>query len=167
MGKCILLPSAPLHFQNISFCATKIRLKINYNTFNNKVYYFCTEPEDAIMYELSHKNYNANNLTATIEYGTISYTDNTAADGTSGYYLDVGYNVSEMVGCEGKLIPWFRYGNVQKDVDDSSSHYDAMKFGLSYFPINQIAFKIDYGTKIYENEDNNKILINIGVGYMF
>ena len=33
------------------------------NTFNNKVYYFCTEPKDAIMYELSHKNYNANNLT--------------------------------------------------------------------------------------------------------
>ena len=114
-----------------------------------------------------HGSYNANNLTATMEYGTISYTDNTAADGTSGYNLEVGYDVSEMIGCEGKLVPWFRYGNVQKDVDDTTSHYDIMKFGLSYSPINEIAFKLDYGTKTYENEDNNKTLINIGVGYMF
>ncbi|MEE2858530.1 MAG: hypothetical protein VX820_02310 [Candidatus Neomarinimicrobiota bacterium] len=114
-----------------------------------------------------HGSYNANNLTATMEYGNISYTDNAAADGTSGYYLDVGYDISEMISCEGKLIPWIRYGNVQKDVDDSSSHYDVMKFGLSYFPIDQIAFKIDYGTNTYENDDDNKTLINIGVGYMF
>ena len=114
-----------------------------------------------------HGSYNANNLTATMEYGIISYTDNTAADGTLGYYLDVGYDVSEMVGCEVKLIPWFRYGNIQKDVDDTSSHYDVMKFGLSYFPIDQIAFKLDYGTKTYENEANNQTLINLGVGYMF
>ena len=114
-----------------------------------------------------HGSYNANNLTATIEYGTISYTDNTAADGTSGYYLDVGYDVSGMVGCEKKLIPWFRYGNVQEDIDDTASHYDIMKFGLSYWPIDQIAFKLDYGKNIYKSEDANKTIINIGVGYMF
>ena len=42
-----------------------------------------------------------------------------------------------------------------------------MKFGLSYFPIDQIAFKIDYGTNTYKDEDDNETLINIGVGYMF
>ena len=114
-----------------------------------------------------HGSYKSNNLRVTMEYGNISYTNNPSANGTSGYYFDLGYDISEIVNCEGKLMPWFRYGNVQKDVDDTSSHYDIMKFGLSYFPIDQIAFKIDYGTKIYENEDDNKILINIGVGYIF
>ena len=114
-----------------------------------------------------HGSFKSNNLIVTMEYGNISYTDNTSADGTSGYYLDVGYDLSEIMGCEGKLIPWFRYGNIQKDVDDTNSHYDVMKFGLSYFPIHKIAFKLDYGTKTYENENNNGSSINLGMGYMF
>ncbi len=57
-----------------------------------------------------HGKYNKDNIMATFEYGTISYNNNTASKGTSGYYLDLGYDVSEMVGCEGKLVPWFRYG---------------------------------------------------------
>ena len=114
-----------------------------------------------------HGSYNANNLIATMEYGNISYTNNISSKGTSGYYLDVGYDISKIIDYEGKLIPWFRYGNIQKDVDDASSHYDVMKFGLSYSPINEIAFKLDYGTKTYKNDVNNGSSINIGMGYMF
>jgi len=114
-----------------------------------------------------HGSYNANNLIATMEYGNITYTNNTLAEGTSGFYIDLGYDVSKMFNCEGKLIPWFRYGNVQKDVDDTTSHYNVMTIGLSYFPIDQIAFKLDYGTKAYDDEAYNKTLMNIGVGYMF
>ena len=117
-----------------------------------------------------HGSYKANNLIAILEYGNIAYTDNENADGTSGYYLDLGYNISEIVSCNGRLIPWFRYGNIQKDTDmtDIDAHYDVMKFGISYYPIEQITFKLDYGKNTYpDQESKNVTLINMGIGYMF
>ncbi len=117
-----------------------------------------------------HGSYKANNLTAILEYGNIAYTDNENADGTSGYYLDLGYNISEIVSCNGKLIPWFRYGNIQKNTNmaDIDAHYDVMKFGISYYPIEQITFKLDYGKNTYpDQESKNVTLINMGIGYMF
>jgi hypothetical protein len=43
-----------------------------------------------------------------------------------------------------------------------------MMFGLTFKPINQIAFKLDYGTKTYTDKEANKVtLINLGVGYNF
>ena len=107
---------------------------------------------------------------ATFEYGTISYTNQPACGGTSGYYLDLGYDVSEMVGCEGKLVPWFRYGNVSKDTDtaDTDAQYNVMKFGVAYWPVDQIVFKADYGTNTYPNHGSKDgKTINIGMGYMF
>tara|TARA_Y100000588_G_scaffold209987_2_gene223879 strand:+ start:676 stop:1746 length:1071 start_codon:yes stop_codon:yes gene_type:complete len=117
-----------------------------------------------------HGKYNKDNIMATFEYGTISYTNNTAAKGTSGYYLDLGYDVSEMVGCEGKLVPWFRYGNVSKDTDtaDTDAQYNVMKFGVTYWPLDEIVFKADYGTNTYPNDGTKDgKTINIGMGYMF
>ena len=104
---------------------------------------------------------------ATFEYGAISYTNQPDCGGTSGYYLDLGYDISDMVGWDGKLAPWFRYGNIQPDTDVVSTHYDVMRFGLSYWPIDQVVFKMDYGTKIYDIASSNKMQINMGVGYMF
>ena len=39
-----------------------VRVVLN-GTHNNKVYWFCTECEDDIQYELSNNTYNATNLT--------------------------------------------------------------------------------------------------------
>ena len=114
-----------------------------------------------------HGKYNQDNIMATFEYGAISYTNQPDCGGTSGYYLDLGYDISDMVGWDGKLAPWFRYGNIQPDTDVVSTHYDVMRFGLSYWPIDQVVFKMDYGTKTYDATTNNKTQINMGVGYMF
>ena len=115
-----------------------------------------------------HSKYNANNLYAVLEYGSISY-ENNPLDYTSsgGYYLDLGYNVADMVGFEGKLMPWFRYSDYNRGNDDTGQHYTIQRFGLTYWPISNIAFKFDYGTHKIESDDASKTQINVGVGYNF
>ena len=116
-----------------------------------------------------HGKYNKNNIMGTFEYGNISYTDNAVSKGTSGYYLDIGYDISDMVGYDGKIVPWFRYGNISKDIDtsDTDAQYNVMKFGVAYWPVNQVVFKADYGTTIYPNHSSKDgKSINIGMGYM-
>ncbi len=115
-----------------------------------------------------HSKYNANNLYAVLEYGLISY-ENNPLDYTSsgGYYLDLGYNVADMVGFEGKLMPWFRYSDYNRGNDDTGQHYTIQRFGLTYWPISNIAFKFDYGTHKKESDFEAKTQINLGVGYNF
>jgi len=115
-----------------------------------------------------HSKYNANNLYAVLEYGSISY-ENNPLDYTSsgGYYLDLGYNVADMVGFEGKLMPWFRYSDYNRGNDDTGQHYTIQRFGLTYWPISNIAFKFDYGTHKKESDFEAKTQINLGVGYNF
>jgi len=115
-----------------------------------------------------HSKYNANNLYAVLEYGLISY-ENNPLDYTSsgGYYLDLGYNVTDMVGFEGKLMPWFRYSDYNRGNDDTGQHYTIQRFGLTYWPISNIAFKFDYGTHKKESDFEAKTQINLGVGYNF
>ena len=115
-----------------------------------------------------HSKYNANNLYAVLEYGSISY-ENNPLDYTSsgGYYLDLGYNVADMVGFEGKLMPWFRYSDYNRGNDDTGQHYTIQRVGLTYWPISNIAFKFDYGTHKKESDFEAKTQINLGVGYNF
>jgi len=115
-----------------------------------------------------HSKYNANNLYAVLEYGTISY-ENNPLDYTSsgGYYLDLGYNVAGLIGLEGKLMPWFRYSDYNRGNNDAGQHYIIQRFGLTYWPISNIAFKFDYGTHKKESDDASKTQINVGVGYNF
>ena len=42
-----------------------------------------------------------------------------------------------------------------------------MRFGLSYWPVDRIVLKMDYGTKTYDIASSNRTQINMGVGYMF
>jgi len=125
------------------------------------------EPDTSIsvqMFEVNAK-YNANNIYAVFEYGQNSFEGNnyTAPLKTSsGYYLDLGYNIGEMVNTN-KLIPWLRVSNVSTDADT-----DYMRFGLTWWPIDNVAFKMDYGTKIKKSDsDNPTTQINLGIGYNF
>ena len=115
-----------------------------------------------------HSKYNANNLYAVLEYGSISY-ENNPLDYTSsgGYYLDLGYNVAGLIGLEGKLMPWFRYSDYNRGNNDAGQHYIIQRFGLTYWPISNVAFKFDYGTHKTESAKDSKTLINVGVGYNF
>jgi len=129
--------------------------------------------------------YNANNIYIVFEFGTISYdntnyltseddpatteideTDEFNYGNTSGYYFDLGYNIGDMVGCN-KLIPWFRMSNVSQDVDNYSKITDLTRFGLTWWPIDQVAFKMDFGSIQIKSESNPTTEFNVGIGYNF
>jgi hypothetical protein len=81
--------------------------------------------------------------------------------------VDLGYNIGDMVGTN-RLIPWFRVSNVSTDVDTESKITDYMRFGLTWWPIDNVAFKMDYGTKTKKSDSDNPITqINLGIGYDF
>ncbi len=130
------------------------------------------EPDTSIsvqMFEVNAK-YNANNIYVVFEYGQNSFEGNNFTSPlktSSGYYLDLGYNIGSMVNCN-KLIPWLRVSNVSTDVDSDSKIADYMRLGLTWWPIDNIAFKMDYGTKTKKSDsDNPTIQINLGIGYNF
>ena len=130
------------------------------------------EPDTSIsvqMFEVNAK-YNANNIYAVFEYGQNSFEGNNFTSPlktSSGYYLDLGYNIGSMVNCN-KLIPWLRVSNVSTDVDTDSKIADYMRLGLTWWPIDNIAFKMDYGTKTKKSDtDNPTTQINLGIGYNF
>ena len=132
------------------------------------------DPDSTVSFGLGEFNvkYDANNLYAVLEYGTISYENN--PDGytsSGGYYLDMGYNIAGLVGVEGKLMPWLRVSDYNRGTTDGKvnpdKHYSIQRFGLTYWPISNIAFKFDYGTHETELANDKKTLINVGVGYNF
>ena len=127
-------------------------------------------PDSTVLFGLGEFNlkYEANNIYAIMEYGNISYENNPSGYTSSGgFYLDLGYNVAGFVGLEGKLIPWFRYSDYNRGNDNADKHYTIPRFGLTYWPISNVAFKFDYGTHQTESADDVKTQINVGVGYNF
>ena len=127
-------------------------------------------PDSTVSFGLAEANlkYDANNIYAVFEYGNISYENNPSGyTSGGGYYLDLGYNVAGLVGFEGKLMPWFRYSDYNRGNDDIGQHYTIQRFGLTYWPISNIAFKFDYGTHKKESDLEAKTQINVGVGYNF
>ncbi len=126
-----------------------------------------------------HGQYEANNLIATFEYGTTTFTHeamNTAgADGsnlvvpeqkTNGYYFHLGYDVSSMMGWEDcKLVPWFGMESYDlNDLDDNDAIAHT-KMGLTWWPTDNVAWKVDYDMK--DNNDSKSNTLSLGVGYMF
>ena len=115
--------------------------------------------------------YSANNLYARMEYGTIGYTNNwhdTTNDGnpdlevesTSGYYLDLGYNIADLVGCDDSdLYVWMRTSSYNKDDNDDATEISL--FGLTYKPLDNVSFKVEMGTK------DDADVMRLGLGYMF
>ena len=131
-------------------------------------------PDSTVSFGLAEANlkYDANNIYAVLEYGNITYENN--PDGftsSGGYYLDLGYNVAGLVGLEGKLMPWLRVSDYNRGTTDGTvnpdKHYSIQRFGLTYWPISNIAFKFDYGTHETESANDKKTLINVGLGYNF
>ena len=116
--------------------------------------------------------YSANNIYARMEYGMIDYTNNwhdlAGDDGvadyevesSSGYYLDLGYNIADLVGCDDKdLYLWMRNSSYNKDDNDDPT--DISLFGVTYKPLDNISFKLEMGTS---GDDD---VMRLGLGYMF
>ena len=83
-----------------------------------------------------------------------------------GYYVDLGYDVSPLVGFENwSLIPWMRQGKYTLDDFSNTNTIDIWKIGMTCKPIDKIVFKTEYGVDA-KNETKTKEF-NLGMGYMF
>ena len=91
----------------------------------------------------------------------IDYTDNPdGVESSSGYYVDLGYDIGGLVGCgdESNLYLWTRMSSYNRD-DDADSK-DISLFGVTYKPTNNISFKFEMG-------DDGDDVMRVGLGYMF
>ena len=126
-----------------------------------------------------HASYNANNIIGAFEYGTLGLSHKpTEGDplledvNAMGYYMQLGYNVASMMGWDNcKLAPWFGMGMYDHDDTDDVGSKSTTQFGLTWWPTDQIAWKVDYTmdmTKAAEGSDDSKLnTLSMGVGYMF
>ncbi len=124
-----------------------------------------------------HAKYDANNVIAVIEYGNILYDGKRMGfpiEKATGYYFDLGYDLGSSLKIEGRLIPWFRYTEYNTAASvvgggsgEKANHYKKWLLGLSFKPMDEIIFKLDYGAKKNELSDKKDILFNLGAGYMF
>jgi hypothetical protein len=127
--------------------------------------------------------YSKNNLYTRLEYGSIAYSNNWAAknndgdyvqfnestcdgdagcveiESSSGYYLDLGYNIANLVKCDGDLYVWTRTSAYNKD--DMGDDTEISLFGVTFKPANNIAIKFEAGSK---GDDD---IMRMGLGYMF
>ena len=111
--------------------------------------------------------YTANNIYAVLEYGTSSFSGNNMEaplKSSSGYYLDLGYDIGGMVNCN-KLIPWVRISNVSKNDEIVTEQTDYLRFGLTWWPINDVAFKTDFANLTTDGTITTEF--NLGIGYKF
>jgi hypothetical protein len=129
--------------------------------------------------------YDANNIYIVTEYGIISYddsnylttmddpdtdaideTDEFTYGNTSGYYIDLGYNIGNLIGIE-KLMPWVRISNVSRDLENDDTITDIQRFGLAWWPESQVVLKVDYGLLQVKSDGNPTSELNVGIGYNF
>ncbi|MCF8243339.1 MAG: hypothetical protein K9J16_18335 [Melioribacteraceae bacterium] len=120
-----------------------------------------------------HAQYKANNLVLVFEYGNISYGEGDLK-ASRGFYGDIGYDVGKLAGWESQLIPFFRYTqyNTAADTEQGGSieevySYAKWMIGVSFLPLENIVFKMDYSINSRELDDFKTSQFNLGVGYMF
>ena len=127
-------------------------------------------PDSTVSFSLVEINakYDKNNIYAVLEIGNISYKNNPFGYTSSGgFYMDIGYNIGDMVALEGKLMPWFRYSDYNRGETDGTvdpnKHYTIQRFGLTYWPISNIAFKFDFGMHKTESSEDAITQINLSL----
>jgi hypothetical protein len=120
-----------------------------------------------------HARYDANNLISVFESGNISFGKGNI-ETARGFYFDIGYNFASFIDWNAKLIPFLRYSdtNTASEVVNNSNleeafHIKQWMVGLSFYPIDQVVFKVDYGQRTRDSDDQKTKLFNLGVGYMF
>jgi len=120
-----------------------------------------------------HLKYVKNNLHVIGEVANIIYGEGDLQAST-GYYVDLGYNVGNLMGAKTQIIPFVRYSNYNTASStfqggDSEKEYDKTQWmiGLSVLPISEVVFKVDYSeVEVALTKQKTKYL-NLGVGYMF
>jgi hypothetical protein len=120
-----------------------------------------------------HANYSANSIYAVFEIGNISYS-NQEIEASRGFYFDLGYNIASLFDCNSKIIPFFRFSDINtaaktKSGGDLEKKYRLTSWflGINYLPIESVVIKIDYGENTYELGSEKTKLLNFGFGYVF
>ena len=140
-------------------------------TWNDAVLASENDPIGVVLNEFN-ATYSKNNIYSRLEYGSIDYTDNSAANSSSGYYLDLGYNIADLVGCDDSdLYLWTRMSSYNKDDDDDQTENNISLFGITYKPADNIAFKLEMGTHEKWDKETGAMkdndVMRMGLGYMF
>lgn len=95
----------------------------------------------------------------------------TAVEKASGYYANVSYDISSLVGLNYTLPVFAQYQNynpVEKTVDglnEDEFQTEIVTIGLNFFPADQVVLKADYAMKEVNNEDTNTF--SVGLGFIF
>lgn len=146
-------------------------LKLGGSITYNKAY-GDTSSNKIFIYEF-HSRYQGNNFDVIFEYGNINYEKYNLKQST-GFYFDFGYNISDILHYDTKIIPFFRYSDYNTAAktklggdSEKLNHFTYWMIGLSIKPVDQIVFKIDYGIRKRELGNEKISLLNLGVGYMF
>ena len=149
-------------------------ITMTWDTVVNTVDEVVAKPAGSVGVTLTEINltWSKNNLYARLENGKIDYDNNPFAESTSGYYLDLGYNIADLVGCDDKdLYVWTRTSSYNKDDDDDTKENNISLFGVTFKPADNIVFKLEMGT--HEKWDSttgamkDNDVMRMGLGYMF
>jgi hypothetical protein len=94
-----------------------------------------------------------------------------AAEGASGYYGNIAYDLSDLVGIEYKMPIFAQYENYNP-VEDTVDGLNEEKYqteittvGLNFFPDDQVILKADYAMKEIANKEYNTF--SFGIGFIF
>ncbi len=155
--------------------------RINYTGFNGLLFGSSFSFNNAIGSDANiqvglsefHFKFNKYNVIAVGEIGNIAY-GNSDINNSLGYYFDLGYNISSLLGFGKAVIPFVRYTDYNTAYStrtggssEEEVHKTKWLFGLSIKPIDEVVIKVDYAVRKVELSSQKTNLFNFGIGYMF
>ena len=97
--------------------------------------------------------YSKNNMYARFENGNISYDGVAGLESSSGYYLDLGYDIADLVGCDdSNMYVWTRTSAY--NTTDTGNDTEISLFGLTYKPANNVSIKFENPDAVNQFENN-------------
>ncbi|MBN1300353.1 MAG: hypothetical protein JW995_03985 [Melioribacteraceae bacterium] len=120
-----------------------------------------------------HLRYRANSIYFDAEYGNITY-GNRDVERSTGYYIDLGYNIGSVLNIETELIPFVRYTDLNTVASTKTGgeiekqyHNSKWMIGFAVKPIHEVVFKVDYSENENALSGMKTTYLNFGAGYMF
>jgi len=120
-----------------------------------------------------HFEMNKYNVIVVGEIANIAYGNN-SINNSFGYYVDLGYDLSKIIGVGSSLVPFVRYTDYNtasstKTGGDSEKEFHKTKWmvGVSFKPIDEVVLKVDYAERKTKLSSKTSQLLNFGIGYMF
>ena len=132
-----------------------------------------THPYSSTVLGEVHAQYKTKGLWIQTEFGAITYSLKDGRTGvlqnSMGFYVDVGYDVAQLWNAAAlQLYPFIRYSQFNsRDNLGENGTVSMPTFGLACFPIEKVAFKIDYSIESKKGLSGATGLLNVGAGYAF